>query len=664
VASRFTYSRWDGTQTGFSMDAEDVLSAVSDDLMRHGNIDQALRALMREGMEDRDGRRVEGLREMLERLRQRRRELEESGNLDGIWSEIADALADIVAEERLGIDNEAAAAENSGDERRAAAAREKAAERHLGLDLLPDDLPGQVKSLQAHDFASPEAERRFEELMEKLRQQAMQQFVDAMSEGMKAAGPEDLARMKEMLAALNEMIDRRERGEDPGFEEFMEEFGDFFPDRPRDLDELLAQMAARQQAMRSLMASMSPEQRAQLEELSRQMLGDMDLEWQAGRLAERLDSMFPGGAMPADFRGEMPLDMGEAMDALAEMRELSQLEGMLRSADTPAQLAEIDPEQVRRRLGEEAARSLETLAEASRLLEESGHVRRREGKLELTPKGLRAVGNASLRELFSRLDKDRFGQHRIPREGTGHERNYETKPWEHGDPFRLDLHRTVHNAVARSGAGTPVRLSPEDFEIERTEHVTRSSTVLMIDLSLSMELRGNFVPAKKVAVALHSLISSRFPRDYLGLVGFSETAFPITPEELPESSWDYVQGTNMQQALMLARRMLSRQSGSKQIIMITDGEPTAHMTPSGRVYFNYPPARETLELTLAEVMRCTKDDIRINTFVLDATPALRRFIEQMTGINRGRAFFTTKEELGSFVLVDFLEHRRRTSRTR
>jgi len=385
------------------------------------------------------------------------------------------------------------------------------------------------------------------------------------------------------------------------------------------------------------MASMSPEQRAQLEELSRQMLGDMDLEWQAGRLAERLDSMFPGGAMPADFRGEMPLDMGEAMDALAEMRELSQLEGMLRSADTPAQLAEIDPEQVRRRLGEEAARSLETLAEASRLLEESGHVRRREGKLELTPKGLRAVGNASLRELFSRLDKDRFGQHRIPREGTGHERNYETKPWEHGDPFRLDLHRTVHNAVARSGAGTPVRLSPEDFEIERTEHVTRSSTVLMIDLSLSMELRGNFVPAKKVAVALHSLISSRFPRD---------------------------QGTNMQQALMLARRMLSRQSGSKQIIMITDGEPTAHMTPSGRIYFNYPPARETLELTLAEVMRCTKDDIRINTFVLDATPALRRFIEQMTGINRGRAFFTTKEELGSFVLVDFLEHRRRTSRTR
>jgi len=260
--------------------------------------------------------------------------------------------------------------------------------------------------------------------------------------------------------------------------------------------------------------------------------------------------------------------------------------------------------------------------------------------------------------LFGRLERDALGQHRIERIGAGHERAHETKAYEYGDPFHLDLQGTLRNTLRRQGGGLPLVLHPDDFEIDQTEQMTRSSTVLMVDLSLSMPMRDNFLPAKKVAMALHALISSQFPRDYLGLVGFSETARELRHEQLPEVSWDFVYGTNMQHGLVLARRMLARQTGTKQIIMITDGEPTAHIRQDGEVFFSYPPAYETLEVTLREVLRCTRDDIRINTFMLDATGALRGFVEQLTQINKGRAFFTTPETLGEYVLVDFLEHKR------
>ena len=239
-------------------------------------------------------------------------------------------------------------------------------------------------------------------------------------------------------------------------------------------------------------------------------------------------------------------------------------------------------------LGDDAARSLERLAELTKMLEEAGLIEQKEGRLELTPKGLRKIGSNALRDLFAKLAKDKIGQHQMDRLGQGHERTYETKPYEYGDPFNLDLHRTIRNALRRNGAGTPVRLSPDDFEIERTEHLTRSSTVLMLDLSLSMPMRDNFLPAKKVAMALHSLISSQFPRDYLGIVGFSETARVLTAAQLPEVSWDFVYGTNMQHGFLLARQLLAKQTGTKQIIMITDGEPTAHITPTRRRVLQLP----------------------------------------------------------------------------
>jgi uncharacterized protein with von Willebrand factor type A (vWA) domain len=666
MAARFTYSRWDGTQRGFELDADGLFDELTDDLLYHGDVNSALRRMMQEGMRDRNGERLQGLRELMDKLRQQRQDRLDQFDLGGVYSEIADELNDIVDEERHAIDNATQAAERSGDERRAQTARDAAADRNFRLDMLPEDLAGKVRELQAYDFESAEAAQRFEQLLDKIRQQLTQQMVEQMSGAMQSMTPEDLQRMKDMMAGLNEMLEKRERGEDPEFEKFMEDFGDFFPENPQSLDELLEQMARRMAAMQAMMNSMTAQQRAQLQQLSDQLLEDMDLRWQMSQLGQNLQAMFPqmGWQQGYQFEGSDPLGMGQAMQTMQDLGDLDQLENLLRSATSPGALAEADMDRVRDLMGDDAARSLQRLAELTKMLEEAGLIEQKEGRLELTPKGLRKIGANALRDLFDKLAKDKIGQHQMDRLGQGHERTYETKQYEYGDPFNLDLHTTIRNALRRNGTGTPVKLSPDDFEIERTEHLTRSSTVLMLDLSLSMPMRDNFLPAKKVAMALHSLITSQFPRDYMGIVGFSETARVLTAAQLPEVSWDFVYGTNMQHGFLLARHLLAKQTGTKQIIMITDGEPTAHITQRGDVFFNYPPVPETIEATLREVVRCTKDNIRINTFMLDANSYLKSFIEKLTSINRGRAFFTTPETLGDYVLVDFIEHKKQLARGR
>ena len=664
MAARFIYSRWDGSQKGFDLDAETLFDAMTDDLLYHGDVNSALRRMMQEGLRDRNGDRLQGMREIMDRLRKERQERLDRGDLGGVFQEIADALNDIVDEERHAVENAKNAAEQSGDERRADTARQTAEDRNFRLDMLPDDLAGKVRELQAYDFESAEAKQRFDELMDKLRQQLMQQAVDKMSGDMQNMSPEDMQRMKDMLAGLNEMLDKQQQGEDPGFEQFMEQFGDFFPENPETLEELLETMAQRMAAMQAMMNSMTPEQRAQMQQLSDQLMEDMDLRWQMDQLSQNLQGMFPqmNWNRQYDMQGQDPMGFGQAMQTMQELGELDQLENLLRNASTPGALAEADMDRVRDLMGDDAAKSLARLAEMAKMLEEAGLIQNKEGRLELTPKGLRKIGSNALRELYTKLAKDKAGQHQMDRFGQGHERTYETKAYEYGDPFNLDLQRTLRNAIRRGGSGTPVQLSPDDFEIERTEHVTKSSTVLMLDLSMSMPMRDNFLPAKKVAMALHSLITSQFPRDYMGLVGFGEVARVITAEQLPEVSWDFAYGTNMQHAFMLARQLLSRQTGTKQIIMITDGEPTAHITPNGDPYFNYPPTQETIEATLREVVRCTKDNIRINTFMLDADRSLKSFVEKLTAINRGRAFFTTPDTLGDYVLVDFIENKKKMAR--
>ena len=666
MSSRFTYSRWDGTQRGFEVDADSLLDEMTDDLLYHGDVNSALRKMMQDGLRDANGERIAGMRELMQKLREQRQEIQERGDLGGVYSEIADALNDIVDEERHAIQNYTEQAANSGDERRAETAKQSAMDRNFRLDMLPDDLAGKVSELQHYDFQSKDAQQRFEQLMEKLREQLMQQHLDQVSSAMQNMSAEDMARMKDMMAALNEMLERRKNGEDPQFEEFMKKFGDFFPENPQSLEELLEAMAQRMAQAQAMLNSMTPEQRAQLQQLSDQLLEDMDLRWQMDQLSQNLQSMFPqaGWQKSYDFSGQEPMGFQQAMQSMQDLADLDQLENLMKNASNPAVLAEADMDRVRDLLGDDAAKSLEKLSQLSKMMQDAGLIDQKEGRLQLTPRAIRKLGANALSDLFGKLNKDMLGQHKLDATGVGHERANDTKPYEFGDPFRLDLHGTLRNALRRGGPRLPVKLLPDDFEIERTEHSTKSSTVLMLDLSMSMPMRDNFLPAKKVAMALHHLISSQFPRDYLGVVGFGETARELAPEQLPEVSWDFAYGTNMHHAFTLARRMLGRQTGTKQIIMITDGEPTAHVLPSGEVFFNYPPIRETVEATLREVVRCTKDEIRINTFMLDADNGLRRFVEQLTKVNKGRAFFTSPDTLGDYVLVDFLEHKREMSRGR
>ena len=674
VGQRFRYSRWDGTQKGFELDAFDVMSELTDDLLYHGDPNSALRRLMQEGFDDRNGDRVQGLREMLEKLRQEREQRLGDHNLGGVYDEISEALDELVDTERQSLSDREALADmqfgdpdaSDQDRRTAELAKESTNNKNMELGMLPDDLAGKVRALQNYEFESAEAQQAFDDLVDQLRQELVNQQFGQMTEAMENMSPEDLARMKDMMAELNRMLEQREAGEEPDFEKFMEEYGDFFPDNPETLDELLEQMAAQMAAMQALMNSMSPEQREQLMDLSDQLMEDMDLNFEMSRLSQNLQGMFPdaGWQQSYDFSGFDPLGMADGSQMLAELGQLDQLEQFLKGTGSPQELAEVDLDRVEQLLGSEAARSMERISELAKMLEESGMVHNKEGRLELTPRGLKRLGQQALDDLFAKLSPDQIGRHDTSSSGIGHERNYDTKAYEFGDPFNLHIERTVRNAIQRSGGGTPVQLKPEDFEIERTEKQVKSSTVLLLDLSLSMPMRDNFLPAKKVALALYSLITTQFPTDYLGIVGFNDLARKLEPADLPEVSWDYVYGTNMQHAMQLAQQMLARETGTKQIIMITDGEPTAHLEANGHPYFNYPPSRETLELTMAEVMRCTRSGITINTFMLDPDAGLRGFVDRMTELNRGRAFFTNPQNLGDYVLVDFIEHKRKLIRGR
>ncbi|HSH60462.1 MAG TPA: hypothetical protein VK988_12660 [Acidimicrobiales bacterium] len=641
---RFGYSRWDGTQVGFELDAEQVLAELTDDVLYHGDLNAALRRLLQNGMPERD---IAGIRELLDEVRRRRREDLDRYHLGGPYHELAQALRDVVDTERASLD---------------ALPEGKAAEHRLELDLLPPDLARRIRVLQGYDFTSEEARRRFEALLDDLRRELVRSQFNRMAGAMSDLDPAQLQRVKDMVDDLNRLLEMRQAGEDtgPAFDEFMRRHGHLFPENPRTLDELLERMAAQMAAAQAMYNSVTPEQRSQLQALSEQLLGDMDLQWQLDRLGHNMRQAVPGAGWDRgyDFAGNDPLGLTQGAGVLDRLGELDDLENLLGSAANPGALADVDVERAGQLLGEDAARSLQSLAELSRLLAEAGLVENREGRLELTPKGLRRIGRNALCDLFARLSKDRLGRHAVDASGAGHERSDETKPYEFGDPFNLNIERTVRNALAARGGGTPVLLSPDDFEVDRTETLTRTSTVLMLDLSLSMPMRDNFLAAKKVAMALHSLISTQYPRDYLGIVGFSELARELKPRELPEVSWDFVYGTNMHHGLTLSRRMLTRQPGTRQIVMITDGEPTAHVRGDGEVFFHYPPVRQTVDATLGEVARCTREGIRINTFMLDATTYLKAFVDDLTRLNRGRAFFTTPETLGDYVLVDFIEQKR------
>ena len=662
MTARYDYSHWDGTQEFSDLDVDDLLAGLTDDLLAGGDLDDALRRMLRSGMRTASGEQIPGLRDLLEQLRRRRAELLAEGDPDGRMAEIAAQLDEIEAEERAAIDELVEDAASSGDERRSEVTNDVATERRMALDLQPGDPAGRIQSLQNYDFVSSEARQQFEDLVEELRREMADTFFEGASESLSSMSPEQMARMRDAYDALNQMLEQRERGDDldPSFEQFMEQFGDMFPGNPSSLDELLEQLAERMAAAQAVWNSLSPEQQAQLRSLMEAVLEDMDLRWQVERLAQNLQRAVPdaGWQRSYEFEGEGPMSLSRATDLASQLGQLDSMEDLLQSASSPAALSEIDLDQVRNHMGEDAARALDRLAKLTKSLADEGYISQQGGRTELTPRGARRLGQKALSDLFGQINKDRIGDHSAVKTGSGHDREETTKAYEYGDPLNLHLSSTVHNAVRRGGSGVPVRLTPEDFEVVETEALSRSATVLLVDLSMSMPMRDNFVPAKKMAMALQTLISSKFPRDFLGIVGFSEVAREIRPDELPTAMWDYVYGTNLQHALALGRRMLAHQHGTKQIIVVTDGEPTAHIDDAGEVWFNYPPIPETLQRTMAEVIRCTRANIVINCFALDLQRTHYPFVEQIARVNGGRTFYTTPDNLGGYVLVDFLQHRR------
>jgi uncharacterized protein with von Willebrand factor type A (vWA) domain len=662
----FRYSKWDGKQNP-GVDADDLLAAMADDVLADGDPWRALQRLMQQGMPKGPGQQRRGLQDVLKELRKRRQDKLDRYDLGSSLDDIKKKLDDIVQTERDGIErrlNDARDGARDGKVPQEMVERfEQAVARNkASLDQLPPDPAGRLRDLQQYDFVDPEAKKKFDELLQSLRDQMLKPFMQGMQNALNSMTPEDMARMREMLQDLNRMLRDRADGNEPDFEQFKQKWGDQFPGA-ESLDDLLEQMGKQMAQLQSLMQSLSPGQRQQMDEMMRSlMMKDERLEAALSQLAMHLSDLMPMDEMAQryPFRGDEDVSLEQAMKLMEEMNRLDQLERELRGVRDLGDLDRIEPEKVEELLGEEAANDIARLKEMAKALKEAGYLEGEDDDLKLTARAIRKIADKALRDIFARLSKDRFGGHQINRRGAGGDQTDETKAYEFGDPFLLDLRKTVMNAVERQGPGSPVRLAPSDFEVSRTELRTQAATVVMLDMSRSMLNNGYFVPAKKVALALSALIRSQFPRDALYIVGFSLYAREFTSAELPTLSWsEWNVGTNMHAGLLLARQLLARhRGGNRQVLMVTDGEPTAHLE-NGEADFQYPPSRRTIEETLREVGRCTREGLTINTFMLERTPWLAAFVEQMTKINRGRAFYVAPEKLGEYVVVDFVEHRRR-----
>jgi uncharacterized protein with von Willebrand factor type A (vWA) domain len=639
---RFRYSRWDDTQDPFGPDvaAGDLLDAMSDELLSGDGAEFALRRLLRRGMRG----SFSGLDSLRARLRQQRREEQDRLNLSGPLEEVRRRLDDILERERTTL-----SFDPSDDARM----------REAFLEALPPDAPGKIGELRDYRFTDQQAQREFDELMEFLKNEVLDSYFRAMTQGMQGMSPQDMQALKDMLAELNQMIEARKRGEPYDFDGFMERHGRFFPGNPQTLEELLEQMAQRMAAMSRLLASMSREQRRELQALMEQMLQDMDLAFEADRLAQNLQGMFPN--MPWDQQvmgdGDEAMSMSAAVDTLERMHDYEDLDRSLKGDYAGAALQDVDEDALRRTLGEDAVRDLQRLKQIERALEQAGLVSRREGRLEVTPRGARKLGERALVKLFEHLRKDREAVHEARDTGGQAEPTGATRPWRFGDAGQIAVQRSVFNAVVRGGAGRAPVLKPDDCELVEAETRTETATALLLDLSFSMPLRGHFVPAKRMALALHALIEGRYPHDTLYLIGFSDYARRMKPEDLTATGWERVYGTNMHHAFNLAGRLLSQHPrATRQVIMVTDGEPTAHLLGEQAI-FAWPPEPETIRLTLQEAMRLARSGVTLNVFMLEDSPGLARFMERLARLTAGRVFLMNGDALGDFLVRAYVARR-------
>jgi uncharacterized protein with von Willebrand factor type A (vWA) domain len=674
IGSHFRYSQWDGSQQPFDADAAALMEELSDDIIKYGDVQRALRDLMRRGMQNEDGSRTPNLRDMMDRLSKRRLETLQRYDMDSMVRDLQDRLDDILASEREGIDRRVAEAREQieGMSPEDAAQHEKLMEmlqaradrNREKLDQMPEGLGGVIKELQEYDFMDPDAQSKFQELMDELRKQMMGNVASEMKRNIEQMAPEQMDATRRMMRDLNQMMQDKLSGQEPDFDGFMDKWSEMFGENPpQSFDELMQMLAQQMGQMQSLMNSMSPEQRRELFDAMNAAMDDATAS-EMERLAENLGQLMPMQAFQGDypFFGDEEVSLDQAMNLMGEMQSMDDLERQLEQVMRNGDLSGVDPDELERLLGEDARRELEQLNDLAKRLEDAGFLKRDGDKLELTPAGIRKIGNKALRDLFGDLRKGRAGQHDINQRGSGGENADDTKKYEFGDPMEFHLQKTVMNAVERAGAGTPVKIEVGDFEVRRTEHNTQVATVLLIDQSRSMGMFGSFVSAKKVAIALDSLIRSKYPRDNFWVLGFAGMAEKIERDQLPFITYSGGSGTNMQHAFATSRQLLAPfKDCTKQILMITDGEPTAHIE-NGRPFFNYPPTYRTIQETLREVRRCTQEGITINTFMLESSPYLMDFINRMTQINRGRALYTSPDDLGQYILVDYMTNR--TTRVR
>ena len=645
-------------------DARLALDELGDAVLGGSDPASALRDLIRRGM-----RGQRGLDDMLRRVRERQQEVRRRGRLDGILEQARALLDTAVGQERAEL-----FPDPSDDARM----------REAELDSLPSDTAQAIRRLADYDWRSAAARETFEQLKDLLRRQVLDSQFRGMKDALENPDPAAMQRVKDMLADLNQMLEADARGEhtQADFDAFMDRYGDMFPDNPANLEELVDALARRAMAAQRLMASLSPEQRDELAALMQQTLSDEGLAAEMARLGDSLRARRPELDManwPGEtMTGDNPLDLGDATTALADLADLAELEAALRQDYPGARLDDIDEDAVRRALGRAAVDDMEALRQTERELERQGYLQRNAGKLELTPKAVRRLGETALRRVFADLPEGGYGDHEQRDAGQAGEYTGATRPWQFGDEQSIDAPATVRNALLRDasalrpqpaapgqnrhhgeGDQPRVRLSAEDFEVGETERRASAAVCLLVDLSYSMAIRGTWGVAKQTALALHALVRSRFPQDSLQVIGFSNYARELRETDLAGLGWDMVQGTNLHHALVLAGRYLDRRPEHDPVVLIvTDGEPTAHLRRDGSSWFDWPPAPETLELTLAEVDKMTRRRASLNIFMLVDDERLTAFVDEVARRNGGRVLRAQPERLGEFVVKDFLRTRR------
>ncbi|MDP9239285.1 MAG: VWA domain-containing protein [Actinomycetota bacterium] len=641
----YRYGLWQGGRDPLEppYDVAEALDALGDRVLEGSSPGEALRDLLRRGREN-----LRGLEDIRRDVRRRQRQARQRGRLDGTLEQVRELLDRALEEERRAL------FPDPSDAARLAEAE---------LEALPHDTSSAVRELAEYNWRSPEARRAYEEIQDLLRREVLDSQFRGLKDALQNATPEDMQRVKDMLADLNAMLAADARGEhtQEQFDEFIAKHGEFFPERPSTLEELVDQLARRAAAQQRLMRSLSPEQRAELQELTAGALQDMGLAAEMDRLLQGLQTARPdlpwGGREQMD--GEEGLGLGDATTALEELADLEELEATLRQDYPGASLADADEEQIERALGRQAVDDVAALRRIERELERQGYLKRRGDDFELTAQAVRRLGSTALRRVFSRLEARGRGGHDMRDAGAAGDLIGSSRAWVYGDEQPLDVVRTVRNAVLRAGPAPSLRLTVDDFEVVETERRTSAAVALLVDLSYSMALRGTWGAAKSTALALHSLVTTRYPQDAIEIIGFSDYARVLQPTALAGLSSDMVQGTNLQHALMLANRHLARHPDAEPVVLVvTDGEPTAHLSRGGQAVFCWPPLAETVELTLAEVERCTRRGATINVFMLDDEPRLVEFVQLLARRNGGRVFAPRPDRLGDYVVSDYLRARR------